>query len=394
MASLFTRALAGVGKEAAGIASKYIDESLAQSRAQMLADLQVQTAGRMRAEEDAFKNDPTRVARDRQNQVDNIKAIGGAQNLVALEGERAKATDTELQAALTKNEVDRKTASTQAETDLLIKRMNDPAYVAGLRKQAQATHIESAGSVAQAALARAQLDQIKTIGDLKSQLQQAVATGDKASEQSLREQLGVWTDKAGKVEKARESVIAAQKAMIGPQKILGDSMASPEAKAEAEQQLRELRAVANAAAKEAGIELPGAPAREIPQGAIDMLKGNPALAKDFDAKYGQGASQQYLNSGGSPGKPAKAPAPAAAPAPAWQPDPASPVGRQRALMDQAREQQQAQEAAAQQAAATKAQELLSGGASRAKLYRFMSTPEFRRVDTDTQKRISAIVNGR
>lgn len=34
--------------------------------------------------------------------------------------------------------------------------------------------------------------------------------------------------------------------------------------------------------------------QSIPQGAIDMLRSNPALAADFDAKYGPGASRAYL----------------------------------------------------------------------------------------------------
>lgn len=294
MASLFSRALAGAGKEAGVLANQYITEELAQGRARFHAELQRTTANAMRADEDAFRNEPARIERDRANRVADATAMGQVQNQVALEGERAKATDTELQSALTKNEVDRKTATTQAETDLLVKRMNDPAYVAGLRKQAQATHIESAGSAAQAALARAQLDQIKTIGDLKTQLQQAVATGDKAGEQSLREQLGVWTDKAGKVEKARDSIIAAQRAMLGAQKVLSDREASPDSKAEAEQTLRELRATAAAAAREAGIDLPSVPDKEIPPGAIEMLRKDPKLTSFFDAKYGPGAAQRVL----------------------------------------------------------------------------------------------------
>ena len=32
----------------------------------------------------------------------------------------------------------------------------------------------------------------------------------------------------------------------------------------------------------------------VPQAAIDMLKSNPALKADFDAKYGAGASKRYL----------------------------------------------------------------------------------------------------
>lgn len=121
--SLFGRALAGAGKEAGNIASKYIDEELAQSRAKMLADLQVQTAGRMRADEDAFRNDPTRIERDRATKVADVTAVGGAQNQLALEGERARATDKPLQDALTKAETDRRKAVVDIDTQAMKDRL-------------------------------------------------------------------------------------------------------------------------------------------------------------------------------------------------------------------------------------------------------------------------------
>lgn len=38
----------------------------------------------------------------------------------------------------------------------------------------------------------------------------------------------------------------------------------------------------------------------VPDGAVQMLQKNPALAPQFDQKYGQGASQRYLQGGAAP----------------------------------------------------------------------------------------------
>jgi hypothetical protein len=42
------------------------------------------------------------------------------------------------------------------------------------------------------------------------------------------------------------------------------------------------------------VDTSGGAGGNVPQAAIEMLKGNPALSADFDAKYGAGASKRYL----------------------------------------------------------------------------------------------------
>lgn len=97
--SLFGRALAGAGAGASALASKYIDEELQANKARLLADLQRTTAGYMRQDEDAFRNDPERVQRDRANKVADIEAEGGVRSKVALAGKLAEAQSPELLAA-------------------------------------------------------------------------------------------------------------------------------------------------------------------------------------------------------------------------------------------------------------------------------------------------------
>lgn len=76
------RILGGVGAAAASMASKYIDEELAQQRAQAMADLQVKTASRMREDQAAF--DDKRAPTLRQRAADDARAAATTQDEIEL----------------------------------------------------------------------------------------------------------------------------------------------------------------------------------------------------------------------------------------------------------------------------------------------------------------------
>lgn len=95
LGSALGRAVAGAGAGVASLAGKYIDEDLAMKRAEAMADLQRRTAGAIREDEDAFRNDPARVARDRENKRQDVLAAGSA----ARESELAGLNDAGLQGA-------------------------------------------------------------------------------------------------------------------------------------------------------------------------------------------------------------------------------------------------------------------------------------------------------
>jgi hypothetical protein len=95
MGSMFGRALGGLGASVATMANKYIDEDLAQQRAQAMADIQLATAGKIRQADDDFKNDPTRIARDRATKREDALAAGATGREVEMAGLK----DTGLQDA-------------------------------------------------------------------------------------------------------------------------------------------------------------------------------------------------------------------------------------------------------------------------------------------------------
>lgn len=112
--SLFSRAIAGAAEAGSRVLNKFIDDDIIKSRAQVLADIQRTSAVQTDADLDAQRNAPERLARDRAAKVDDIRAVGTAQNEVSLSGKRAEATDTELTAGL----VGRAKATAQAGADV------------------------------------------------------------------------------------------------------------------------------------------------------------------------------------------------------------------------------------------------------------------------------------
>lgn len=93
--SLFSRAVGGAASAGVALSSKYIDEGLAAQRAQMIADLQRTGAKNIREDDDAFRNDPTRVQRDRERRAGDVEFDSKAKRDATLRD----LNDTELRGA-------------------------------------------------------------------------------------------------------------------------------------------------------------------------------------------------------------------------------------------------------------------------------------------------------
>lgn len=76
MGSAFGRGLASAAGGASETMTKYIDEELLAQRARTMADLQRTSQQNTRLDEDAFRNDPARLERDRANRRTDAVAAG------------------------------------------------------------------------------------------------------------------------------------------------------------------------------------------------------------------------------------------------------------------------------------------------------------------------------
>lgn len=188
MGSALGRALGGFGAGVSALANKYIDEDLAKQRAQALADIQLATAGKMREQEDAFRNDPNRLERDRANRRADALSAGKTAREVEMEGlndtglqdkklevagktaefnrgEKVKDV-TALAPAEAAAEAGKAKARAQAESEIAKQFGNDPLFLKAQRNLAQAKHVESSDTAARAELVRMEIKDRKRLGEL------------------------------------------------------------------------------------------------------------------------------------------------------------------------------------------------------------------------------------
>lgn len=243
LGSAMGRALAGGGAAVASLAGKYIDEDLAQQRMQAQAELQRMTAKAIREDDDAFRNDPTRIARDRQTRKDDALAAASTAreaelaglNDTTLQGAREAQKDRdargdtrrrvdsrkteleELAPAEAKAAADRATAEGAARAELQKKYGNDPLFLQAMRKEAQAKHIESSASVAQAELTRMRIADEKRLGELYERLLSLPDGAESAKDRkTLEREIAVIKGRNGAPDKGEKGPTVEEEIEYGP----------------------------------------------------------------------------------------------------------------------------------------------------------------------------------
>jgi len=310
LGSTFGRALAGVGEAGASIAQKYIDDEILRNRAQAMADIQRNSAVQQTKDIDAYQNDPTRRDALRGEATKDQEATEAAR----LRGDINRATNSELTEAETKRAAALAKASAQAAADVnrdaTLKNGGDPEYIKALTKIAQAGRDPSAvaAHAAQTALAQFQLASAKKVADLQDELTSAISSGDQKAEEQARLKLDAIQGKGGKADKFYAVAENAGKAMAPALKVLADPAADPAAKEEAQQTIREQRALMTAAAKRAGVDL-----TEASKGSAPYEEGQEIRGKTDGKIYIVKDGVPVLK-GQQSAAPAAAPSPRAAPA--------------------------------------------------------------------------------
>lgn len=187
LGSAFGRGLAGASAAGASIANRYIDEQLATQRAQAFADIQRTNAGKIREDDDAFRNDPTRLARNRGTARDDAVSVAETARQQAplnaqsqQEIELSKLQNTPLiEAARNKKAGDDK-ADAAAKTAQTIADANNPELLSAVGKvkladpeiaaRIAASRASAASSGASAGLAREQTEGVKLSNGDKREL--------------------------------------------------------------------------------------------------------------------------------------------------------------------------------------------------------------------------------
>ena len=189
--SIMGRLAAGLGAGVATLGQKYIDEEVAQQRAQFLADLQRTTASKIRDDEFAFQTDPTKAEARREVKAGDIVAEGEAKTKADL----ARAQNKDLVTAEAERGSILKKAEAQATIDVQKAAGNDPAYIKALRAISSANaapdRTDYKGRELDNAIKQIAVDNARTITKLKGEF--ASATPER--KQAINEELSVLTGK-------------------------------------------------------------------------------------------------------------------------------------------------------------------------------------------------------
>lgn len=170
---LVAGALGGLGEAAQTQARGYIAEERELSVRDQLSKIEearqmriMQASERLRREGRGadIDQDIATAPRKAEAAAATERTVGTARNEVAAEGERQVGPVRATNAGLVT------TAQGEAERGNAAALAKDPAALAGIRAKAQAGHIESAGSLAQAELARLQVQERKDYGMLVDQI--------------------------------------------------------------------------------------------------------------------------------------------------------------------------------------------------------------------------------
>lgn len=156
---------------------------------------------------------------------------------------------------------------------------------------------------------------VRELNNLRTQLSQARAAGDEPAMRRVQQQITDLGYSGKDSAAAHKSYQGAQAKLLD----LGIKLASPDidpgTRAVLERERVQAKAEAETFARELGVELAAQPAPTVPDAAVALLRGDPKLAAQFDAKYGKGAAAKLFGAGGDSGARSGAPPTMRQPAP-------------------------------------------------------------------------------
>lgn len=185
---------------------------------------------------------------------------------------------------------------------------NDPTYLAGRKKLAQATHVENAGSLAQAALAQFTLGQQKELAgwraaladsnnpDDREVIQQRINDLTQANSKSFSDVIGGANILMKEADKLRESA----KMMDPNTSEYRDAVAKADKFSKtASDMVEQVNTKRTNAVPSASAPVAITP----PAAAVEQLRKNPGTADMFDKTFGPGAAKRALEGGAVSNKP-------------------------------------------------------------------------------------------